>query len=95
MLFTTLLTAAAFAATAFSSPISNTHSVHEKRSELPRGWKKRDVLDRRALLPMKVALSQSNLDKGWDWLKGVSYPDSEDYGKHWTAKEIAEAFAPR
>lgn len=96
MLFSTLVTAAAFAATAFSSPIAITHSknVHEKRTELPSGWVKRDILDRRAILPMKIALTQSNLDKGSQWLDEVSDPDSEKYGYHWTAKEIADAFAP-
>ena len=94
MLFSTLITAAAFAATSFSSPIAISHSVHEKRSELPVGWVKRDVLDRRALLPMKIALSQGNLHKGQEWLDEVSDPDSEKYGFHWTAKDIADAFAP-
>ena len=94
MFFSTLVTAA-LAATAFASPITTVHTVHEKRSELPQGWRKRDVLDRRAILPMKVGLRQSNLDKGWDWLKEVSYPNSDKYGQHWSAKEIAEAFAPR
>ena len=96
MFFSTLVTAAAFAATAFSSPIAITQSsnVHEKRSELPSGWIKRDVLDRRAILPMKIALMQTNLDKGSQWLDEVSDPDSEKYGHHWTAKEIADAFSP-
>lgn len=93
MLFSPLVCAAAFAATAFSTPIV-THSVHEKREELPAGWIKRDVLDRRAILPMKIALAQGNLNKGSQWLDEVSDPDSAKYGHHWTAKEIAEAFAP-
>lgn len=44
---------------------------------------------------MKIALSQSNLDKGWGWLRKVSHPDSELYGEHWSAQDIADAFAPR
>ena len=95
MFFSTFITTTiAFAATAFSSPIAVTHSLHEKRDKLPHGWIKRDILDRRAILPMKIALAQSNIDKGWDWLNEVSHPDSEKYGHHWSAKEIAEAFAP-
>ena len=94
MHFSTLVTAATFAVTVFSSPISIPHSVHEKRSELPPGWIKRDVLDRRAILPMKIALTQSNLAEGSQWLDEVSDPDSDRYGFHWTAKDIAHAFAP-
>lgn len=94
MHFSTLVTAATFAATVFSSPISITHYVHEKRSELPPGWVKRDTLDRRAILPMKIALAQNNLDKGSRWLDEVSDPDSDRYGFHWTAKDVANAFAP-
>jgi tripeptidyl-peptidase-1 len=74
MFFSTLVTAA-LAATAFSSPIHNTLTVHEKRTELPRGWTKRNELRRRALLPMKIGLAQNNLEKGGDWLHEVSDPD--------------------
>jgi tripeptidyl-peptidase-1 len=94
-MFATLITAALAATTVFASPIiSNSNVVHEKRDVLPPGWNKRSELSRRALLPMKIALAQNNLEKGGDWLHEVSDPDSERYGKHWTAKDIAEAFAP-
>ncbi|TKA24573.1 hypothetical protein B0A54_17540 [Friedmanniomyces endolithicus] len=43
---------------------------------------------------MKVGLAQSNVDQGWNWLKEVSVPTSSKYGQHWSAKDIAEAFAP-
>lgn len=94
MLFFHSIVGAALAATAFASPIGISHSLHEKRSVVPRGWEKKDVLDRRAVLPMRVGLSQRNLDKGWQWLEEVSHPTSEKYGQHWTAKEVADAFAP-
>lgn len=95
MHFLSLVSAAALAASAVASPLSTTHSVHEKRSEAPQGWTKREELDRRAVLPMKIALAQSNLDRGWEWLEEVSHPESGKYGEHWSAKEIADAFAPR
>ena len=94
MFFSTLITTAALATTVFSSPIISNNYVHEKRDSLPEGWVKKSALDRRALLPMKVALAQSNLDMGYDWLGDVSDPDSERYGHHWSAEEIANAFAP-
>lgn len=95
MHFSTLFSAAAFAAAAIASPLGHIHTIHEKRNELPHGWTKRSELDRRAVLPMKIALSQSNLDRGWEWLREVSHPESEKYGEHWSAEDVAEAFAPR
>ncbi|KAK5174105.1 uncharacterized protein LTR77_001185 [Saxophila tyrrhenica] len=93
-MFFTLVTAALAASTVFASPIANTKVVHEKRDVLPSGWNKRSELHRRAILPMRIALAQNNLEKGGDWLHEVSDPESDRYGKHWSAKEIAEAFAP-
>ena len=92
MFFHSLGVVGALAILAVTSPVP--HTVHEVRTAIPSGWEKRETLDRRAILPMKVALAQGNLDKGWDWLKDVSQPTSANYGKHWSAKEVAEAFAP-
>lgn len=70
----------AFAVTtliAFASakPVPETHVVHEKRG-LPHHvsasqWVKRDRVDKRAILPMRIGLVQSNLHKGHDWLMDV------------------------
>lgn len=95
MLFSALLVTSVFVAESFASPVAQTQVVHEKRTALPHGWTRRDALDRRAILPMRVALAQSNLEKGHDWLMDVSHPDSEKYSAHWTAEEVAQAFAPR
>jgi len=95
MLLSTLLTTSALVAGALASPLTLPHVVHEKRASAPAGWTRRDVLDRRAILPMRVALAQSNLDKGHEWLMEVSHPESNKFGKHWTAKDVAQAFAPR
>lgn len=43
---------------------------------------------------MRFALSQTNLDKADQFLMDVSHPDSPNFGKHWTAKQVAETFAP-
>jgi len=94
MHFSHLLTASALAGAAVASPLGLPHSIHEKRNDAPQGWAKRNALDRRAILPMKIGMAQSNMDRGWEWLSEVSVPTSPKYGKHWTAKEIAEAFAP-
>lgn len=95
MLFLSLLASVALFSGATASPLDVSHTIHERRSVPPKGWKKRDILDRRAVLPMRIGLKQQNLDKTWEWLSSVSHPGSESYGQHWTAKEVAEAFAPR
>ncbi len=43
---------------------------------------------------MRIALTQSNLDRADEFLMDVSHPASPNYGKHWSAKQIAETFAP-
>jgi tripeptidyl-peptidase-1 len=83
----------ALVAAALAAPSAH-HVLHEKRNRLPSGWEKRAPLAESQVLPMKIALSQSNLDKLDDMLMQVSHPESDKYGKHWNAKEIAEAFAP-
>ncbi|WPG97989.1 Hypothetical protein R9X50_00077200 [Acrodontium crateriforme] len=94
LLLSRLLAASTVIASAYASPVSNIYNVHEKRESLPEGWSKRELLDRRALIPLRFALAQNNLDKGAEWLDDVSHPSSEKFGKHWSAKEVAEAFAP-
>ena len=94
MRLTHSIAALIFAALATASPIGNAHSLHEKRSEIPPGWEKLDALDRRAVLPLRIGIAQSNLDKGWEWLNDVSHPSSPNYSKHWTLEQVAQAFAP-
>nr|POF26206.1 tripeptidyl-peptidase sed1 [Quercus suber] len=94
MLYKQLLIVSASVAVAFASPIISNYVLHEKRAQHETGWAKVEALDRRALLPMRIGLTQRNLDKGYQWLEDVSHPESEKYGKHWSPKEVAEAFAP-
>lgn len=95
MLLLKVLAALAALTLTAASPLDIPHYVHEKRAGPPRGWTKRNALDRRAVLPMRIGLKQSNLEKTWEWLSDVSHPESENYGRHWSAKQVAEAFAPR
>lgn len=44
---------------------------------------------------MRIALAQRNLDKAYDYLHEVSHPVSGKFGQHWSAKQVAETFAPR
>lgn len=88
-----LLTFVALVASVIAAP-STTHILHEKRDALPFGWKRYDKLPRHDVLPMRVALKQSNLDKAEEYLMEVSHPNSPKYGQHWSAKKVAETFAP-
>ena len=88
-----LLTLGALVASVFAAP-SAPHVRHEKRNFLPPGWQKHDRMPGHQVLPMRIALSQSNLEKADDFLMDVSHPDSPNFGKHWTAKQVAETFAP-
>ena len=68
--------------------------LHEKRYSLPSGWTRTNRVASHEVLPMRVGLSQSNLDKAEEYLLDVSDPASPNYGKHWSAKQVAETFAP-
>ena len=94
MKFASILTASALAVTAIASPTTHL-TIHEKRDAAPIGWAKRGLLPRDAVLPMSIAVKQGNLDKAYEHLMDVSHPSSENFGKHWTAKQVAEAFRPR
>jgi hypothetical protein len=95
MIFLALLIADFLVVGCLAAPLTQNHVVHERRNAHPAGWTRRGELDNRAILHMRIALSQSNLDKGHEWLMDVSHPGSEKYGQHWSAKEVAQAFAPR
>ena len=66
---TAAIGALALGVAAVPAPAANV--VHEKRDYVPRGWAKRDKLPGDAELPMRIGLSQQNLDKGMDLLMDV------------------------
>lgn len=88
-----LLSLSVLVASVLASPTGN-YVIHEKRDAAPMGWSKGGRLDRRALIPMKIALTQRNLDQAAEYLHEVSHPESSKYGQHWTAQEVADHFAP-
>lgn len=71
-----------------------THGVHEQRNVHSSRWTKLGRVRPEAILPVRIALAQNNLDKGHDYLMNVSHPHSPNYGRHWTAEEVIEAFRP-
>ncbi|KAL6864652.1 subtilisin-like protein [Trichoderma novae-zelandiae] len=68
--------------------------IHEKRDTSNARWTKREELDPNTKVPVRIALKQSNLDKGMDYLLDVSHPDSANYGNHYTADQVVDLFAP-
>ena len=80
-----LLSIASYASHGFAA-------VHEKRDDLSSFNRSR--LDHNAIIPMRIALRQNNLDMGYDGLMDISDPDSINYGKHWTLQQVHEFFQP-
>ena len=86
-----LFTVSALVASAFAAPTSN-HVLHEKReTRLPHV---RTRVDPDSIIPIRIALRQSNLESGYERMMGVSHPTSESYGKHLSAEEVHDIFAP-
>ena len=79
---------------ALSAPAEVRHVLHEKRSAPPAGWMQGSRLDGHRVLPMRIALTQSNMHRLEEYLMDVSHPTSDKYGQHWTPKQVAETFAP-
>ena len=77
--------------TALPSP---SHSIHEKRHVPSTTWAKRDRISSDEILPVRIGLTQSNLDRAHGYLMDVSDPKSKNYAKHWTPDEVIAAFAP-
>ena len=73
MKFSLLTIAGLLATTAVAAPAPAPahHVVHEKRETASRAWVKRSRLAPKTKLPMRIGLTQSNLDKGHDLLMDV------------------------
>lgn len=82
-------------ASAFAIPTPpSDYVVHEQRAVIPFGWRRIERLNGSYVLPLKIALVQTNLDHVEEYLLSVSDPTSENYGKHWSAEKIADTFKP-
>lgn len=60
----------ALAAVATATPFPS-QVVHERRDYVPKAWVKRNRIDSGATLPVRIGLTQRNLDKGYDLLMEV------------------------
>lgn len=71
MLFTQFTAVVALAALGNALPAPSTHKVHEKRHEPSSDWVKGARVDGSTYLPMRIALTQKNLEKGQDYILEV------------------------
>lgn len=75
----------------FANPTSR-HILHERR--LPdKLWKRQHKLPSDTVVPMRIGLAQQNLHLASTFLNDMSDPDSLNYGKHWTPKQVGETFS--
>lgn len=65
------LLAGVLVAGALASPIAPSFVAHERRHALPQGWLKTEKVPTGSVLPMRIGLIQSNLEKGHDLLMDV------------------------
>ncbi|KAJ5113386.1 subtilisin-like protein [Penicillium angulare] len=94
MLVRQLSVALAIVALTGAAPASVKHVLHEKREKNGYDWVKGDRVESDAVLPVRIGLSQNNLEKGYDYLMEVSDPNSGRYGKYWSADDVHDMFAP-
>lgn len=79
---------------ASSDPVLSRWVTHERRSNIPSGWNIARKHDTSAVMPLRFALAQSNIENIEEYLYDVSHPYSPNYGKHWSAGKVAMTFAP-
>lgn len=95
MLFTrSFLTLLSLVALVAADPLISRHVLHEKRAHTPAGWARSRKHDAAAVLPLRIGLTQSNMDRLEEMLLEVSDPDSPSFGKHWNAGKVAQTFKP-
>jgi tripeptidyl-peptidase-1 len=61
----------ALAAAAQGAAVPSSHVVHEKRTQPMQTWVKRDRLSPKAIVPMRVGLTQRNLERVDEFLMDV------------------------
>ncbi|OSD06587.1 subtilisin-like protein [Trametes coccinea BRFM310] len=68
--------------------------LHERRMAPPLGWHPLRRADPDTILPLSIALRQSNIHHLDDYLFDVADPDSPNYGRWWTPEQIIGTFQP-
>jgi len=76
--------------------MATSHAIaHEKRniyaaSAIGRGQR----IDAHSIIPVRIGLTQSDLDDGYAHLMDIASPTSPNYGKHWAADAVNAVFSP-
>jgi tripeptidyl-peptidase-1 len=77
IMFFCILTLSGLVLSVLAAPSLPTHHVwHEKREKIPTGWVKAGRLQGTHVIPMRIALKQSNIESIEDYLLEVSHPGS-------------------
>lgn len=85
----------ALVVTTEASPVTvSRHVVHEKRGSPPSRWARHSRLHPDVVLPVRIGLTQQNLHLAEHFINEVAHPESKTYGQHWSAKKVADIFAP-
>ncbi|KAL6894867.1 peptidase S8/S53 domain-containing protein [Trichoderma evansii] len=70
------------------------HVIHKRTTESMGDWVKLGNINPSGPLPVRIALTQQNLEQGHQLLMERSNPDSPKYGQHMTQSEVVNLFAP-
>lgn len=76
------------------SPQIEATSPRKTVTSNPRHWFKDGQVPKSQQVQFEVALTQASTELAVDSLLRISDHNSSEYGRHWTAEEIAEAFRP-
>ncbi|KAJ5133090.1 hypothetical protein N7448_001881 [Penicillium atrosanguineum] len=79
---------------AIAVPAPHNYELHEKREFMPSSWNEGKRLDGLTSLPVRIGLTQSNLNHGHDLLMEMSNPSSSRYGQHMSESEVHDLFSP-
>ncbi|KAJ5253111.1 hypothetical protein N7489_003521 [Penicillium chrysogenum] len=82
------------AASAMAVPTAHDYQLHERRDFIPESWVEGKKLDGNVSLPVRIGLTQSNLDYGHELLMDLSNPHSSRYGQYLSVNEVHDLFAP-
>jgi tripeptidyl-peptidase-1 len=74
---------------------TTSYEVHEKREFTNPVWVPRQIeLNKRAIIPISIGLTQQNLENGHEFLMDVSDPTSPNYSSHWTPERVGYSIQP-
>ncbi|KAI0809624.1 peptidase S8/S53 domain-containing protein [Xylaria sp. FL0064] len=75
--------------------IPTTHDLHERHEpHWSRHWDKKARLPGSKVVPMRIGIKQGNIEAGQAKLLDISNLGSPNYGRHMTADEVVDFFAP-